>query len=81
LSFIDQAAGASSLRAAWLDAYTAIRPLAAVDLAIIDAMVLLRRVVLLAWIGTHGETQLAQAHAASFAADTARAGRRWLEQA
>ena len=79
LSFIDLAPEASSLRAAWLGGYTALRPLAAADLAIVDAMVLLRRMVLLAWIGTHGETQLAQAHAQTFAADTARAGRAWLQ--
>lgn len=78
LSFIDLGENAPALRAAWLEGYTAIRQLTADDLAITDAMILLRRMVLLAWIGTHGETQLAQAHAASFAADTARAGRAWL---
>lgn len=80
LSFIDRSPDAPALRAAWLDGYTALRPLAPADLEIIDAMVLLRRMVLLAWIGTHGETQLAQAHAQTFAADTAMAGRAWLDQ-
>lgn len=80
LSFIDLGPDAAALRAAWLDGYTALRPLAPADLAIIDAMVLLRRMVLLAWIGTHGETQLAQTHAQTFAADTAMAGRAWLDQ-
>ncbi len=80
LSFIDQTPEAPALRAAWLEGYTALRPPAAADLAIIDAMILLRRMVLLAWIGTHGETQLAQAHAATFAADTARAGQAWLKR-
>lgn len=80
LSFIDMEPGAEALRAAWLEGYTALRPLSAADLAIVDAMILLRRMVLLAWIGTHGETQLAQAHVKSFAADTARAGRAWLDR-
>jgi Ser/Thr protein kinase RdoA (MazF antagonist) len=80
LSFIDRGPDAPALRAAWLDGYAALRPLAPADLEIIDAMVLLRRMVLLAWIGTHGETQLAQAHAQTFAADTAMAGRAWLDQ-
>ncbi len=80
LSFINLAPEAPALRAAWLEGYTALRQLSAADLAIIDAMVLLRRMVLLAWIGTHGETKLAQAHAKNFAADTARAGRAWLDQ-
>jgi Ser/Thr protein kinase RdoA (MazF antagonist) len=80
LSFIDLTPEAPALRAAWLEGYMALRPLAPADLAIIDAMILLRRMVLLAWIGTHGETQLAQTHVATFAADTARAGRLWLDR-
>ncbi|RYE87099.1 MAG: hypothetical protein EOP19_05140 [Hyphomicrobiales bacterium] len=80
LSFIDTAPDALALRTAWLAGYTALRPLADADLVIIDAMVLLRRMVLLAWIGTHGETLLAQAHVKTFAADTARVGRAWLDQ-
>jgi len=80
LSFIDLEPEAPALRAAWLEGYTSLRPLSAEDLAIIDAMVLLRRMVLLAWIGTHGETQLAKTHVRTFAADTARAGRAWLER-
>lgn len=80
LSFIDLTPEAPTLRAAWLEGYTALRPLATADLAILDAMVLLRRMVLLAWIGTHDETKLARTHAGTFAADTARAGRLWLEQ-
>jgi hypothetical protein len=34
--------------------------------------------VLLAWIGTHGETQLAQSQAPHFARGTAMLGERWL---
>jgi hypothetical protein len=43
-------------------------------------MILLRRMVLLAWIGTHGETTLAQTYTPAFAADTARLGKAWLDQ-
>src|SRR5690606_35078991 len=53
LSFVALGPDAPALRAAWLEGYTALRPLADADLAIVDAMVLLRRMVLLAWIGTH----------------------------
>ena len=80
LSFIDLEPDAPALRTAWLDGYTELRPLSAADLGIIEAMVLLRRMVLLAWMGTHGETQLAQTHMRTFAADTAGAGRAWLDQ-
>jgi len=80
LSFIETAPEVPGLRAAWLDGYSAIRPPSNADLAIIDAMILLRRMVLLAWIGTHGETQLAQSQMPHFAAGTASLGRRWLDQ-
>jgi Ser/Thr protein kinase RdoA (MazF antagonist) len=79
LSFIETSPQAPHLRRAWCDGYTAIRPLSADDLAIIDAMVLLRRMALLAWIGSHGETDLAQAHADNFAADTAELAERYLD--
>jgi Ser/Thr protein kinase RdoA (MazF antagonist) len=58
-------------RAAWLSGYVSVRPLTAADVAIIDTMVLLRRMALLAWIGSHHETELARAHADGFAAVTA----------
>lgn len=80
LSFIDTGPDAALLQAAWLDGYTAIRPLTEGDRTIIPAMILLRRMVLLAWIGTHGETALAQAHAPHFAHDTARLAKAWLDQ-
>lgn len=78
LSFIDAGQDVPILQQAWLDGYAALRPLTAADLAIIPAMILLRRMVLLAWIGTHGETLLAQSHASRFAADTAMLGKIWL---
>jgi Ser/Thr protein kinase RdoA (MazF antagonist) len=78
LSFIETGPDVPMLQQAWLDGYTALRPLAEADIAIIPAMILLRRMVLLAWIGTHGETSLAQAHAPHFAANTAVLGEAWL---
>ena len=46
----------------------------------VDTMILLRRMALLAWIGSHAETGLARSHAESFAADTARLAKRYLER-
>lgn len=80
LSFIETSSDVPALQQAWLSGYTAIRPLSAADIAIIPAMILLRRMVLLAWIGTHGETELARAHAPRFAADTAALAKAWLDQ-
>ena len=70
LSFIETRPDLARLKAAWIEGYTAIRPLSAADIAMIEPMILLRRMALLAWIGTHGETELARQHAGRFAHDT-----------
>lgn len=80
LSFFETSTDAPVWQEAWLEGYSALRPLSDADRAIIPAMILLRRMVLLAWIGTHGETELAQAHAPRFAVDTAALGRSWLDR-
>jgi len=43
-------------------------------------LVLLRRMALLAWIGSHHETPLAQAHADAFAAGTAALAETYLDR-
>lgn len=67
-------------RAAWLKGYTAHRQLDADDLAAMETMILLRRMALLAWIGSHAETQLAQTHMPGFAEGTAQLARDYLDQ-
>lgn len=78
LSFIETSAQVPALIRAWLAGYMAVRPLKAEDVRMVDALILLRRMALLAWIGTHGETTLAQAHADRFALDTAEMARKYL---
>ena len=72
ISFFEDDPQIPALRQSWLAGYNRIRPLTASDLGMLDAMVLLRRMALLAWIGSHHETELAQAHAPRFAEVTAR---------
>lgn len=67
-----------ALKAAWLDSYQAVRRLEAEDIASIDSMVMLRRMALLAWIGSHAETKLAQTHMNGFAQGTAELAERYL---
>jgi Ser/Thr protein kinase RdoA (MazF antagonist) len=81
VSFMETSPVVPLLKAAWLDAYQRVRPLSAADLAMIDAMVLLRRFALLAWIGSHAETGLAARHAPHFAAGTAELAERYLGRA
>jgi Ser/Thr protein kinase RdoA (MazF antagonist) len=66
------------LRQSWLAGYRQVRPLAMADEAMLETMVLLRRMALLAWIGSHGETDLARAQAPGFAAATAALAAPWL---
>ncbi|ODT67679.1 MAG: hypothetical protein ABS75_23190 [Pelagibacterium sp. SCN 63-23] len=70
-----------ALKAAWVEAYQRERPLSARDVAALDSMVLLRRMALLAWIGSHAETALAQTHMKGFAEGTAALGERYLRRA
>ena len=81
ISFHETHLAIPALKAAWLQGYTAVRSLSSVDLAAMETMVMLRRMALLAWIGSHGETSLAQAHAPGFALGTARLAQRYMETA
>lgn len=63
----------------WLNGYHGERPLQPADIEILDAMVLLRRMALLAWIGSHAETTLARGYADRFAAVTADLARAYLK--
>ena len=78
VSFYETSQDIPALKAAWLEAYTKVRPLSATDIAMLDSMVLLRRMALLAWIGSHAETALAQAHMKGFAEGTANLAARYL---
>ncbi len=80
LSFIETSAQLPALIRAWLTGYLEERPLKPEDIRMIDAMILLRRMALLAWIGSHGETTLAQRHAERFAIDTAAMARKYLSR-
>jgi Ser/Thr protein kinase RdoA (MazF antagonist) len=80
LSFHEDDSRAADWRARWLAGYQVVRPLRPADRAILDCMVLLRRMALLAWIGSHRETELAQAHAEQFAGGTVALAERYLER-
>lgn len=78
LSFHETSPQVPTLIRSWLAGYLEVRPLTSADIGMIDTMILARRMALLAWIGSHAETPLAQSHAESFAVDTARLARRYL---
>ncbi len=66
LSFIEDHPKAQELIDAWLRGYRRIRALPAEDEAEIPTFVMLRRMVLLAWIGSHGDTDLARQQGPEF---------------
>lgn len=78
ISFHETHAIIPELKAAWLEAYRQVRPLGPDEIAALDSMVMLRRMALLAWIGSHSETSLAQQHMPGFADGTAQLAGRYL---
>lgn len=79
VSFIEDDPRLPDLKAAWLEGYQRIRPLDPADLAEIDTLVMLRRLALLAWIGSHIEAPEPQALAQGFAQTSADLGQKWLD--
>lgn len=78
ISFVETDPAIPALKAAWLRGYRRVRSLSARDEAEIETFVMMRRMALLAWIGSHIEAPEPQAVAPHFAADTARLADDWL---
>ncbi|QQR35323.1 phosphotransferase [Devosia oryziradicis] len=78
ISFHETNPAVPALRAAWIEGYKTERQLTQDDIAAIDSMVMLRRMALLAWIGSHADTKLAQQHMRGFADGTAQLAERYL---
>ena len=60
--------------------YTRVRDLTPQDIDEIDTLIMLRRMALLAWIGSHMDAPEPQALAPGFAATTARLGAAYLRK-
>lgn len=70
VSFFEHAPTLPALLEAWTEGYASVAPLAAEDRAILPALVLLRRMLLLAWVASHPEAPTAQAIGAAYTAST-----------
>jgi len=66
LSFFEDSPKVPDLVDAWLRGYRTVRPLGAEHEAEIPTFIMMRRMVLMAWIGSHGETDLAQQCGAAY---------------
>ncbi len=78
ISFFEDSELVPDLLASWLEGYKTVREFSKADLGIVDTMILLRRYALLAWIGSHHETELAASLKGGFAAGTAGLVKRYL---
>jgi len=78
VSFIEDSPAAPRIVDEWLDGYRRVRDIAAADLAEIPTFVMLRRLMLTAWIGTHPESEPAQTLGSTFACGTAALAHRYL---
>lgn len=79
ISFIEDDPRIPSLRDAWVRGYRSVRGMSAEEEAEIGTFVMLRRMALLAWIGSHIEAPEPQELAPGFAATTARLGQAWMD--
>jgi Ser/Thr protein kinase RdoA (MazF antagonist) len=61
VSFFEDAPAVPALMAAWVEGYRRLAPLSAEDLGVLPALILLRRMLLLAWVASHPEAPTAQA--------------------
>ena len=76
ISFFEDSPAVPELKRRWLAGYTPIRALSPEDIGVIDTMVLLRRMALLAFLGSHPETDLAREHRERFAENTVKLARK-----
>lgn len=79
ISFIEDDPRIPDMKAAWLRGYRSVRALSDEDETEIETFIMLRRMALLAWIGSHIEAPEPQELAPGFAATTARLGEAYLD--
>ena len=80
ISFFETDPQVPALKEAWVRGYRSVRELPEADEAEIDTFIMLRRMALLAWIGSHIEAPEPQEMAPHFAAGTADLARAYLEK-
>ena len=78
LSFIETHPELPAYVSAWLSGYLKVRPLSRPELLAIDTFILLRRMLLVAWIGSHADTAQAQAMGPTFTDETCALAERYL---
>ena len=70
MSFYEHLPGAPGLIGHWLEGYRTVRPVALAEEEEIPTFVMLRRLLLVAWVGSHPETELARSLGVAFTDQT-----------
>ena len=78
ISFIEDSPMVPYFKSSWIKGYKSVRELSVEDEKEIDTFIMLRRMALLAWIGSHIEAPEPQQLSARFAETTAKLGDIWL---
>jgi hypothetical protein len=77
-TFIEDRPDLHELVGSWLDGYRALAPLGSEEEAIIPSLIMLRRLQVLAWIGSHAETELAREEGVDYTEGTCVLAERYL---
>lgn len=80
VSFFEHQPEVADLLKAWVRGYRRAGTLSAADEAEIETFVMLRRLLLVAWIGSHSETELAQSMGVQYTKDTVPLCERYLSR-
>ena len=78
LSFMEDRADLGELIGAWVEGYRRVAPLADDDVAEIPTFLMLRRMLIIAWMGTHADTDLARELGAPFTRASVPLARRYV---
>ncbi|MET0745108.1 MAG: phosphotransferase, partial [Microvirga sp.] len=78
LTFIEDRPGADALAAAWLRGYGTVRPLTDDEVGEVPTFRLLRRILIVAWIASHIESETARANGEAYTRGTVAEAARYL---
>jgi Ser/Thr protein kinase RdoA (MazF antagonist) len=79
VSFIEDHPDLAGMRDRWIEGYTSVRSLTSQDIEILPTLVMLRRLLLVSWIGGHSQTELAQQMGEEFTRTSADLAEAYLE--
>lgn len=80
ISFIEDDPRVPALAGLWTEGYARVTPLAPEDVAMLPALVMLRRLLLTAWVGSHAESDTVRALGPRFAPGTVALAERYLSR-